>query len=204
MLAVSLDGIERAILHWVTCTAHHPTLGGFFRAIQSDRIGIPLVVLALAWIARRDRDLAGRALVAGTLAFGVGMLLATCLWWLVPRQRPPHAYERLLRSEQELAACASQPHAFPIRDRVNDRRAFPSRHAITIGAFVAALFFASRWAGLLGMGYGFLVLWGRLYVGRHWPTDLLAGLVIGVALAWLAWRAVPHIVAHVRGLYADV
>ncbi len=202
MLA-TLQDIEKAILHFITCTAHHPTLGKFFRAIQSDRIGIPLTLLALSLIARRDRWRAWRALIAGASAVGLGMLIASLCWAIIPRERPPHAYERLLRTDAALATCASQPEAFPIRDRVNSRRSFPSRHAITVGALATALWLASRVAGMLAILYGVLVLWGRMYVGRHWPTDLLAGVVLGSVLAVLTWRLVPRVHAHVRRVFAS-
>jgi membrane-associated phospholipid phosphatase len=41
--------------------------------------------------------------------------------------------------------------------------------------------------------YGLAVCAQRLHSGKHWPSDLLAGLVIGWALAWAAWRLYPWV-----------
>lgn len=64
--------------------------------------------------------------------------------------------------------------------RVRDRFSFPSGH--TAGAFlmatvvssfyplISAVFFA--WAALVGLS--------RIYLGVHYPTDVLAGMVVGI------------------------
>ena len=42
--------------------------------------------------------------------------------------------------------------------------------------------------------YGIRVLWvllncySRMYLGVHYPLDILAGLVVGTVMAWVVWR----------------
>jgi membrane-associated phospholipid phosphatase len=67
---------------------------------------------------------------------------------------------------------------------------FPSGH--TSMAFAVATFFSLRypnsyvwipafaWAGAIG--------YGRMYLGVHYPTDVLAGMLIGSAVAWGVWQ----------------
>ncbi len=188
---MTFEGLERAIIHWITCTIHHPVLGGVFRVVQSESVGIPLFLLALCLLARRDGSTALRTLATAAFAFGVGMAVASVLWAAIPRERPPHAYARWLRTEAELCRCAEEPEAFAVRDRVNWRRSFPSRHGVTVGVFVTAMVLASRTLGILAILYGALVAVGRVYVGRHWPSDVLAGIAIGAVLSVLAWRVAP-------------
>ncbi|MBN1885438.1 MAG: phosphatase PAP2 family protein, partial [Candidatus Krumholzibacteriota bacterium] len=62
--------------------------------------------------------------------------------------------------------------------------AFPSSHAANITAtmfFLAALYRRARW-WLVGVAV--LVSLSRVYVGVHWPSDVLFGMALGAALAW--------------------
>jgi undecaprenyl-diphosphatase len=64
--------------------------------------------------------------------------------------------------------------------------AFPSDHATLFAALAVGLWFASRRAGWALCIYVLVVVMlPRLYLGMHYPTDLLAGAVIGVVIAWL-------------------
>lgn len=191
------ESIERAVIHWVTCTAHDEFLGRVLTAVQSDAVGIPLYVFALALVARRDARRAVRTFATAGIAVALSMAVAGIFWETWPRPRPPLVYERLLRSETELAACGEHPTAFPVRDRVSSRPAFPSRHGVTVGALLAALFFASWRLGVAALPYGLLVVYGRVYMGRHWPSDLLAGVAIGAAFAWLLWPRLPRLHAWI-------
>ncbi|HYM16058.1 MAG TPA: phosphatase PAP2 family protein, partial [Dehalococcoidia bacterium] len=66
---------------------------------------------------------------------------------------------------------------------------FPSDHAVLFFALATGIFFASRPAGIFGFLYAtFGICLPRLYLGIHWPTDIIAGTAIGVALGWLGAR----------------
>ncbi len=71
-----------------------------------------------------------------------------------------------------------------------DPNSFPSGH--TCAAFAAAGVWARalprRWMGVTGLVLAALMGFSRLYVGVHYPTDVLAGLAVGLLCAWLAWR----------------
>lgn len=61
---------------------------------------------------------------------------------------------------------------------------FPSDHAVFFGALASGILLVSRRLGFLAVGYVLLVILSpRVYLGYHYPTDILAGLLLGTALA---------------------
>ena len=63
-------------------------------------------------------------------------------------------------------------------------KAFPSSHATNTMA--AALFFGYRYRRILPelVGFSLLVSYSRVYIGIHYPGDLLAGWVMGAGCAF--------------------
>jgi membrane-associated phospholipid phosphatase len=47
----------------------------------------------------------------------------------------------------------------------------------------------------VGWLYALLVGAGRLYWGKHWPSDIVGSFALCVAAAWLAWRLSPRVLA---------
>ena len=67
---------------------------------------------------------------------------------------------------------------------------FPSDHAALFFCLATILFFISRRAGVLALLHAFvLVCLTRVYLGIHYPTDILAGILIGVGFASLALQS---------------
>ncbi len=70
-----------------------------------------------------------------------------------------------------------------------DPNSFPSGH--TCSAFAAAMAWwrtlPRRW-GALAVVLAACMGLSRLYVGVHYPSDVLAGALVGALCAWAAWR----------------
>lgn len=67
-----------------------------------------------------------------------------------------------------------------------DSWSFPSGHTASAFAGAAAILIHSRRWGAVAMVYAALVGVSRMYLCVHWPTDVVAGALVGTALALLA------------------
>ncbi len=66
---------------------------------------------------------------------------------------------------------------------------FPSGHAGACFAVASVLFFClPRRFGIPALVLAALISFSRLYVGAHYPTDVLGGMVIGCITGWIAYR----------------
>ena len=69
--------------------------------------------------------------------------------------------------------------------------AFPSNHAIFFFALGTALFFLNRRWGVWFLVFAAIMGVARVFVGVHWPFDVLAGAIFGIASAFLARVLLP-------------
>jgi membrane-associated phospholipid phosphatase len=76
--------------------------------------------------------------------------------------------------------------------------AFPSDNAVLFSCLVAGIWSVSRRLGVFaGVYFLVFVCLPRLIAGIHWPTDLIGGSLIGLALAWVALR--PRVYMTIGG-----
>ena len=61
-----------------------------------------------------------------------------------------------------------------------DYLSFPSGHAATFFAIAIAVYFFDRKLGILSFIIALLVGVARVYVGVHWPIDIVVGALIGI------------------------
>lgn len=70
-----------------------------------------------------------------------------------------------------------------------DNASFPSDHAIIYFAYVTCLYlFRYRHAANVALVLAILTCWGRVFVGVHYPSDVVAGAMIGIVVARVGFR----------------
>ncbi|QGZ59047.1 phosphatase PAP2 family protein [Paraburkholderia acidiphila] len=142
-----------------------------------------LLIPLLWWIwvqpnERRDwrREIVLATLASALIALTVGRLLARCLPF---RERPLFTPELHLH-------FASSPVQFA---GLMNWSSFPSDHAMLWMAVATGIFIVWRGIGVLAfLAVAVFVCFPRAYLGYHYPTDLLAGALIGVVITWIMTR----------------
>jgi membrane-associated phospholipid phosphatase len=152
-------------------------------AVDFARYGIVVFALGLVAGVLYSRWHDARTMAAALWA-GAGTLLAVAvnqpIGNAVAEHRPYQAY----------------PHALLLVAKTTDF-SFPSDHAVMAGAVAAGLFLVSRRLGLVAALAACVMAATRVYVGAHYPWDVVAGLVLGAAVIAVGWLVIGRLVTSV-------
>ena len=143
--------------------------------LAKDLISIVPVLAAILWLwGPRSQVNAQRQLVIKVaMTLGVSVLVSYVLGLAFPHDRPfvEHVGYTFLHHAPD--------------------DSFPSDHGTVIFAFALAFLFWHRlWSGALLMAIAAAIAWSRVYLGVHWPLDMVGGLLagmcgcLGAALIW--------------------
>jgi undecaprenyl-diphosphatase len=160
------------------------------------KTGLIVGLLWYAWFSTRHQPETRRRVVMTIVAACIAIFVArTGQRILPPRLRPIHDPSLALRVAWDFNPSS---HA--------EWSSFPSDHAVLLCSLAAGLWTISRAWGALAfiwvLGFVFPV---RLILGLHYPSDILAGGLVGVAIVWLVSldrRVVPWIVDQAMKLEA--
>lgn len=150
-----------------------------------------IAAVAAVWVAGRPgtRSPLRRAAVAAPIAAGLGLLANQVISHLWERVRPTVAHPE-------------QAHLFFVPPSSDP--SFPSDHATAAFAIAFAVFFLSRRVGIGFLVAATLVALSRVFIGLHYPSDVVAGVLIGAASAWIVTAAAMPLVDRVVDLAGRV
>ncbi|WP_217205627.1 phosphatase PAP2 family protein [Streptomyces sp. AC550_RSS872] len=164
-LLFDINGLAKDAPHWFDRVMEYVGEYGLVLAMV-------LLVLWCWWSVRRrgDEDAASSvaALVWAPLAAGIAVLVNVPIRGFVERPRPFLDHQGL-----EVLVTGKTDYSF-----VSD-------HATIAMALGVGLFVANRKFGLVGIGLALLEGFCRVYMGVHYPTDVVGGFALGTAVALL-------------------
>ncbi|MER6348960.1 phosphatase PAP2 family protein [Streptomyces sp. NPDC001595] len=166
-LLYDINGLAKDAPHWFDRVMEYVGEYGLLLAVV-------LLVLWCWWSGRRRAESAEEAassvaaLVWAPLAAGVAVLVNVPIRGFVERPRPFLEHEGL-----EVLVAGKTDFSF-----VSD-------HATITMAIAVGLFVANRRFGLVGIGLALFEGFCRVYMGVHYPTDVIGGFALGTAVALL-------------------
>jgi glycosyltransferase involved in cell wall biosynthesis/membrane-associated phospholipid phosphatase len=188
--------MDERLLLWINQGWSHPLLDGLFWWVsQRPWFAFPLAAILLYDSVRWRGRAGGRLFLMLAVTVAVGDVLGNLLKDLFAEPRPCQAIFEHLRGlgGAAVARCGTDPNGMP------------SNHAINFFAAATFVAMATPWRkwriGLFAVAT--MVGLSRIYLGKHYPSQVLAGAGIGAVIGWLgAWLAVRC--QPVFGLPAEV
>jgi undecaprenyl-diphosphatase len=144
-----------------------------FKFAANDLIYVVVLIVALAFLVpwRSRRLERRRGAVAATVSAGIALLLVIPISDAVDRARPfvahPHVAHRLIAHASDAG--------------------FPSDHATGAFAIATAMLLFDPLIGVLLLVLAAIVIFARVYVGVHYPGDVIGGALLGAAVALLLY-----------------
>jgi len=138
------------------------------------KMTLPVISLWWGWFMVSPRQKDNRLIIISTfISAFVGLFLARALTFILPfRLRPMH--------NTQLDFILPFGSSLKILDGWSS---FPSDHAVLLLTLITGVFLISKRLGVFVFLYSVIVaLIPRIYLGLHYPTDIIAGAILGVSI----------------------
>lgn len=172
-------GIELWLNHF---SGRHPLFDKFILTECSSNLTTSVFLVFLIWLAAFDSRRSGRLRNGHELIFGATFLaMAATLVARAIALSMPFRFRPYVTPSLHFVPPAGGPVG------LIHWSSFPSDHATLFFALAAGILPVSRRIGWLAVFWvTVMVCLPLLYIGQHWPTDILAGAVLGCGIVQLA------------------
>ena len=161
--------MDTAILNFIQTVIKNDFLDPIMVFISSlGNYGVLWIALTLVLLCFRKTRHAG-------LLMGISLLVTFVLGELVIKNTVDRL--RPFLENPGVTLLIAQPDSF----------SFPSGHTAAAFAGAWTLFKFNKKAGIPALLLALLIAFSRLYLYVHYPTDVIAGLILGILIAQIVW-----------------
>ena len=130
-------------------------------------------MLWLVWFNKHDNDKNKEYMAATIVASLLAIAIARTVALILP-YRPRPIFNTGISFQAPFSLDGSS---------LDGWSSFPSDHAVFFFTLATGLFLVNRLVGSIAIIYSFIVIClPRIYVGHHYPTDIIAGIVLGTCI----------------------
>ncbi|GFO55683.1 ion channel protein [Geomonas sp. Red276] len=176
-----MNFFDAGILHFLNHFAHHSWTFDFWvhwlTADDFQKGGVVALLLWWAWfLPAEDLQENREKLICIAFAAVLAVIVSRVSSELLPlRPRPLHLPELHLQLPYTVS-----------RTELMHWNSFPSDHAVLFYALVTGFFLVNRRIGIISFLYvTIFIIVPRMYLGFHYPTDIMAGGLLGAAVTYL-------------------
>ncbi|HTB83892.1 MAG TPA: glycosyltransferase family 39 protein [Candidatus Sulfotelmatobacter sp.] len=180
-----LFSLDHALFHFINSTLANPFFDRVMPILSGNGVPWLLAVLLaapLVWFFGSMRLRVCVVLIALAVAIGDPLVVGT-VKSLVERPRP-----FITQPDARLFGKPGKGYVKPLPDGslpvTANRRSFPSAHAANMCTVAIIAFFFYRRSGWFLFPLAAAVAFSRVYNGVHYPTDVLAGAILGAVYAF--------------------
>ena len=158
-------------------------------------------------------------IVAGYANYGTILFLLLMLagWWTARSAADPHRMAAAVWAPFGVlvALAVNQPIADAVGEvrpcnalhdivvlHCNTDAGFPSDHAVMAGAATVALWLVHRRLGLIAVLASVAMGFARIYIGAHYPQDVLAGYALGATVSFAGYLLLRPVLTRLIDIIA--
>jgi len=184
-----LEALTRVDKHWLLWLNGHnsPFFDWLMYAASGRFEWIPLYLIILALIVRRFSWKSVWIILAAVIMITLSDQIANILKAEVRRPRPC--------KDPEIGYLVHL-----VNQYCSGAYGFVSGHATNSWAFATliSLIFRNKWLTAGMICWATLVSYSRIYLGAHYPGDVMSGAMIGIMLAWIVYAVLNHFVKGIN------
>jgi len=154
---------------------HHPWLDpimAFLSSYISWTIVCVAIIVLMIYKNKRQGITASFFMLLG---LGINSLANNLIKLVIMRPRPGSeiSLQEIIRQLEDVGSTSSFFSAH-------------SSNSICMALFVA-LYFRNKYYGIAAFAWAIIVAYSRIYVGKHYPLDIMVGIMFGIFTGWLSY-----------------